>query len=202
MLDEQSKALPQFDGLPYGNQPPTRTTRTTTPQTFLELEVHLKRYQVHLYSDTPTPLSLLNSRFHHHCLSKKPGSMSFWHIFFVISPHFEKKRFHFFFFFPQMTWFMCMIPHKGGNTSHKSGNTSVRAENRCAAALWLADHKDMRITTQFPVVREICSIKWILLLQPNQLVVYLCSIPRWVWTIDTKVGHLFTKINTFLQKLI
>ena len=100
MLDEQSKALPQFDGLPYGNQPPTRTTRTTTPQTFLELEVHLKRYQVHLYSDTPTPLSLLNSRFHHHCLSIKPGSMSFWHIFFVISPHFEKKRFHFFFFLP------------------------------------------------------------------------------------------------------
>ena len=97
MLDEQSKALPQFDGLPYGNQPPTRTTRTTTPQTFLELEVHLKRYQVHLYSDTSTPLSLLNSRVHHYCLSIKPGSMSFWHIF-VISPHFEKKTVSFPFF--------------------------------------------------------------------------------------------------------
>ena len=55
---------------------------TTTPQTFLELQVHLKRFQVHLL------------------WLRAASNFQIWHIFFVISPHFEKKRFHFLFFLP------------------------------------------------------------------------------------------------------
>lgn len=101
MLDEQSKALPQFDGLPYGNQPPTRTTRTTTPQTFLELQVHLKRYQVHLL------------------WLRAASNFPIWHIFFVISPHFEKKN-GFILFFSSRKWLDLCVWYRTRAAIHRT----------------------------------------------------------------------------------